>query len=105
MEEGPSPLLIATGESIPLLCLEGVPDTRGQPGRPLHPRLSPAGSTRAPPGDLPNPGMEPASLMSPALAGGFFITSATWETCILPCTLHQILSILGSSQTPMVVVD
>ena len=26
-----------------------------------------------PPGDLPNPGFEPASLMSPALAGGFFI--------------------------------
>ena len=33
-----------------------------------------------PPGDLPNPGIEPASLMSPALAGGFFTTSATWET-------------------------
>ena len=32
-----------------------------------------------PPGDLPDPGMEPASLMSPALAGGFFIASATWE--------------------------
>ena len=32
-----------------------------------------------PPGDLPNPGIEPASLMSPALAGGFFTTSATWE--------------------------
>ena len=32
-----------------------------------------------PPGDLPNPGMEPESLMSPALAGGFFTTSATWE--------------------------
>ena len=31
------------------------------------------------PGDLPNPGMEPTSLMSPALAGGFFTTSATWE--------------------------
>ena len=31
-----------------------------------------------PPGDLPDPGMEPASLMSPALAGGFFIASATW---------------------------
>ena len=30
-----------------------------------------------PPGDLPNPGIEPASLMSPALAGGFFTTSAT----------------------------
>ena len=30
-------------------------------------------------GDLPNPGMEPWSLMSPALADRFFITSATWE--------------------------
>jgi len=26
------------------------------------------------PGDLPNPGIESASLVSPALAGGFFIT-------------------------------
>ena len=33
-----------------------------------------------PPGDLPNPGIEPASLRSLALAGGFFTTSATWET-------------------------
>ena len=31
------------------------------------------------PGDLPNPGMERMSLMSPALAGGFFITGAIWE--------------------------
>ena len=31
------------------------------------------------PGDLPNPGIEPKSLMSPALAGQFFTTSATWE--------------------------
>ena len=29
------------------------------------------------PGDLPNPGIEPTSLVSPALAGGFFTTSAT----------------------------
>ena len=35
-----------------------------------------------PPGDLPNPGIEPRSLMSPALAGGFFTTSATWEAPI-----------------------
>ena len=28
----------------------------------------------SPPGDLPNPGIEPASLASPALAGGFFTT-------------------------------
>ena len=26
-----------------------------------------------PPGDLPDPGIEPKTLMSPALAGGFFI--------------------------------
>ena len=32
-----------------------------------------------PPGDLPDAGVEPVSLMSPALAGSFFTTSATWE--------------------------
>ena len=30
------------------------------------------------PGDLPNPGIEPVSLASPALTGRFFTTSATW---------------------------
>jgi len=39
---------------------------RGLPGLPL--------------GDLPDPGIKPISLMSPALAGGFFTTSTTWET-------------------------
>ena len=33
-----------------------------------------------PPGDLPHPGMEPTS---PALAGGFFTTSATWEAHVI----------------------
>ena len=32
-----------------------------------------------PRGDLPNPGMDPESLTSPALMGGFFTTSTTWE--------------------------
>ena len=32
-----------------------------------------------PPGDLPNPGIEPASIISPALAGGFLTISTTWE--------------------------
>ena len=32
-----------------------------------------------PPGDLPDPGIESASLMSSALADAFFTTSATWE--------------------------
>ena len=39
-----------------------------------------------PPRDLPNPGIEPESLMSPALAGRFFTTSATWEA---PPTEHM----------------
>ena len=32
-----------------------------------------------PSSNLLYPGIEPASLASPALAGGFFTTSATWE--------------------------
>ena len=32
-----------------------------------------------PPGDFPDPGIKPYSLMSPSLAGEFFTTSATWE--------------------------
>ena len=32
-----------------------------------------------PPGGLPDPGIESSSHMSPALAGGFFTTTATWE--------------------------
>ena len=34
------------------------------------------------PGDLPDPGTEPTSPISPALEGGFFTTSATWEAYI-----------------------
>ena len=30
-------------------------------------------------GDLPDPGLEPASLMSPALAGGYSTTCAPWK--------------------------
>ena len=33
-----------------------------------------------PPGDLPNPGIEPSVFTSPAQAGRFFTTSTTWET-------------------------
>ena len=31
------------------------------------------------PEDLPDPGMEPVSLVSSTLTGGFFTTGATWE--------------------------
>ena len=30
-------------------------------------------------GDLPDPGINPTSLMSPVLAGQFFTTGITWE--------------------------
>jgi len=38
-----------------------------------------SGLPSPPPGDLPDPGIEPQSLTSPALSGGLFTTSATWE--------------------------
>ena len=41
------------------------------------------------PGDLPNPGIEPSSLRSPALAGRFFTTYVTWEALFY----HQCLEI------------
>ena len=41
-----------------------------------------SGLPRRPPGDLPDSGIEPRSLMSPALTDGFFTTSATWEAHI-----------------------
>ena len=41
-----------------------------------------SGLTSPPPGDFPDPGIEPVSLTSPALAAGLFATIATWEA---PC--------------------
>ena len=38
-----------------------------------------SGLSCPPPEGLPDPGIKPTSLRSPALAGGFFTTSATWE--------------------------
>ena len=43
----------------------------------------------SPPGELPDPWIELASPKSPALAGGFFTTSATWEA---PGPLQMYLS-------------
>ena len=44
-----------------------------------------------PSGDLPDPGMEPVCLRSPALACGFFITNAT---CDVPCLIDVRLTVL-----------
>ena len=63
-------------------------------------------------GDLPDPGIELTSLMSPALAGRFFTTSVTWEAPELPlrafnlpvwfteCLLAEPLLLLLTVQTP-----
>ena len=40
-----------------------------------------------PPGDFPDPGIEPTSLTSPAVAGGFFTASATWEAQAEHCNI------------------
>ena len=49
------------------------------------------------PGDLPDPGIEPTSLMSPALAGGFFTTSASWEAHIYLCLCLNLSIYLHAS--------
>ena len=43
----------------------------------------------SPPGDHPNSGIEPTSLMSLTLAGGFFATSTTWEAPVVICACMQ----------------
>ena len=51
------------------------------------------------PGDLPDLGMELASLTSPVLAGGFFTTGTTWEGLApWPPSFMQIDTILRSFQ-------
>ena len=55
-----------------------------------------------PPGDLPDPGIKPTSLMSPPLAGGLFTTSATWEAQLRPqASLISPLSSPASSPSRM----
>ena len=44
-----------------------------------------------PPGDLPNPGIEPSSLLSPEFSGRFFTTNTTWEAPTLYFYWSRIL--------------
>ena len=77
-------------QSCPTLCdpvdfsLKG-PSVRGI----LQARIL-KGCPCSPPGDLPHPGTEPMSLVSPALAGGFFTTSITWEAPQVALTLMRL---------------
>ena len=44
-------------------------------------------------GDLPDPGIKPESLVSPALAGGFFTFRATWEALRLGVQHYNLTSV------------
>ena len=55
------------------------------------------------PEDLPDPGIEPESSASSALAGRFFSTSATWELCFTCDKLCQFQVYSGSSKIHIVV--
>ena len=51
-----------------------------------------------PPGDLPDLRIEAGSLLSPGLAGEFFITSTTWEallTCLRLFKVNGAICFLG----------
>ena len=64
----------------PTIC---NPTDCSPPGSSVHgihqARITGVGCHAPPPGEHPCPGIEPASCMSPAWAGGFFTTRATWE--------------------------
>jgi len=51
----------------------------------------------SPSGDLPDPGIEPASLTSLVLAGGFFTTNATWGA-LCPRQVAQTVKNLPAMQ-------
>ena len=55
-----------------------------------------------PSGDLPDPGIEPASLTSPSLADGFFTTSATWEEPDTALLVVKHIEICTSRETGVV---
>ena len=60
-----------------------------------------------PPGDLPNPGMEPAAPVSPALAGGFLTTplpakpklKVVYENVLMRISSMRVLSWESQSST------
>ena len=96
-----------------LSCLQGILPTQGlKPGLPhrrqilyqLSHKESPKDTGRGLPfpfpGNLPNPGIEPTSLLCPALAGGFFTPSTTWEALVCVCiyALIQPIIIISSQK-------
>ena len=91
----PSPMCVHAKllQSYPTCC---DPTDCSPPGSSVHGILRQeywSELPRPPPGDLPNPGMEPMSLMSPTIVGWFFTTSALWSPPPhhSPCTVLYCL--------------
>ena len=63
--------------SYPMDCSPQAPLSTGFPREEYWSRLP-----FPPPGDLPDSGIEPASLIPPELEGEFFTTSTTWEALV-----------------------
>ena len=83
--KSPNSPCCSVAKLCPTLC---HPMDRSMPGFPVFHCLLEFAQTQVafwsglpcpPPGDLPDAGIEPMSLMSSALAGRFFTTGATWE--------------------------
>ena len=89
LQKSPKIWLLSTGVCVCCVCsvIQSYltlcnPMDYSQPGSSVHgifqTRL--LEEVAVPPlGDLPDSGIKPVSLRSPALAGGLFTTSATWE--------------------------
>ena len=75
-------------QSCPILC---DPVNRMAPGSAVQARVLEWVAIPSP-GDLPDLGIEPTSLMSPALASGFFTTSTTWEALQKSVFNHSVVS-------------
>ena len=77
--------------SCPTLC---SPIDCSPPGSSIHGILQAeygSGLPCPPPGNLLTPGIKPASLMSPVLAGEFFTTRATWEATCIDYTTFKVI--------------
>ena len=77
--------LIATPWTVACQALPSVEFSRQEYGN---------GFLCPPPGHLPDPGIKLASRMSPALVGGFFTTSATWEAHSTPRNTNSFTGFL-----------
>ena len=80
-----------SAQSLQLCLTLGNPMDCSPPGSSVHGILQGywSGLPCPPPGDLPDLAIKPESLMSPALAGGFFTTNATWEALYVINTINK----------------